>query len=282
MSAPLCLENICRINLLFRLEEYPVQQLLLLPLSVRRDLSLGLPSADILHYEAVGLFHDIDTAGVVESHRRELLSVALGTHNELSKLFVPSIFSALVPEKQTEELSNSIFEHVRESFSSLPFTAAEVHGSTALLPNRFCLYFSLDDGIHFHDPCFESLKLLLQYCHFLTAPKEVKIDVNEFLSSPLWAKFSNALEEKCDVVVQDPVLPFLQSFLSRVEKIELGTIKRFEEFRIEFGGDGMEFVPIPIDFSTARAASYTLLYNILTIRQPCLKHIKIWHAQGSH
>ena len=31
----------------------------------------------------------------------------------------------------------------------------------------FCLYFSLDDGAHFHDPCFESsLKLLLQYCHF--------------------------------------------------------------------------------------------------------------------
>ena len=260
LGSPLCLENICRINLLFRLEEYPIQQLLLLPPPVRRDLSLGLSLVDVLHYEAAGLFHDVDIAGVVESARQKLLNVALGTRCNLTDLgFIPSILPALVPEKHLEE-PNSILEHISESFSSLPFTVKHLW-PTMIFPNRFISIISpMDSGVDHYKKSFE---MLLQYCHFLTAPKEVRLDVYYFTGSPLWVKFDKKM------VIRDPVIPFLQSFLSLVETIELESIALTNKYDKNF---------VTKECSTMQATSYVILYNILTSQQPCLKHIKIYEV----
>ena len=139
ISCPLRLENICRINLLFRLEEYLVEQLRLLPITIRWDLSQGLSLVDIIHYEAAGLFHDFDTASIVESARRKLLDITFGARNELTNLgFVPFILPALVPDQQFEKLSKfDILEHIKNSYLSLPFTVKHLQSSPLIFPNRF-------------------------------------------------------------------------------------------------------------------------------------------------
>ena len=235
LCSPLSLENICRVNLLFRLEDYSLHQLLLLPPSIRRDLSLGLSTVDVLHYEAAGLFHDFDTASVVESARQEILQVTLGTHDNFS-LFIPSILPGLVAKRQ---VPSPFFDHISQSFSSFSFKALRMEesgdgyglmvASTALIPDRLRALCSIDSGSGgVHDPTVDSLKLILEYCRFLTAPKEVKIDVIDFLSTPFWKEFKRSLRGKRDVVL-DPVIPLLQSFLSNVETLEIGTTRLFKE-----------------------------------------------------
>ena len=268
ISCPLRLENICRINLLFRLEEYPVEQLRLLPITIRWDLSQGLSLVDILHYEAAGLFHDFDTASIVESARRKLLDITFGARNELTNLgFVPSILPALVPDQQFEELSKFyILEHIKKSYLSLPFTVKHLQSSPLIFPNRFISIVNSGVGEDRHK---ESHRVLLQYCHLLTAPKEIKVDVGDFTGSPFWVTFGDKLVE------QDPVIPALQSFLSQVETIQLKWFKKFDKYILSFFDDS-DFFAATAESTTMQATSYVLLYNIVTNEQPCLKHIKIY------
>ena len=269
-SCPLRLENICRINLLFRLEEYPVKLLRLLPITIRRELSHGLSPVDILHYEAAGLFHDFDTASIVESARQKLLDITFGARNELMANlgFVPAILlAALVPEQQFEKLSNfDILEHIKKSYLSLPFTVKHLQSSPLIFPNRFISIVNSGDGEDRHK---ESDRVLLQYCHLLTAPKEIKVNVGDFTGSPFWVTaFGDNLVE------HDPVIPALQSFLSQVETIQLEWLTILDKIFFSLFNDS-EFRAAATVRITMQATSYVLLYNIITNKQPCLKHIKI-------
>ena len=273
-SSPLCLENICRINLLFRLEEFPVQQLLFLPLSIRRDLSLSLSPVDVLHYEAAGLFHDFDTTNVVKSAHWHLLSVTLGSRSNSSELFDSTIMFALVNEEQLEARPCPIFEHISQSFSSLPLTAVKMSlwsPFITLFPNRYSLFFSLDRGLY--DPSLKSLKPLLQYCHFLKAPKVVQINVSDFLSSRVWPEFRVMTRRDG---TQDPGFPFLQSFLSQVETIDLYTFEKYGELRVSYNVEGMmEFIASEPDYLQEQTALHVIIYNLVSQQRPCLTHLKI-------
>ena len=108
----------------------------------------------------------------------------------------------------------------------------------------------------------------MQYCHLLTAPKEIKVDVGDFTGSPFWVTFGDKLVE------QDPVIPALQSFLSQVETIQLKWFKKFDKYILSFFDDS-DFFAATAESTTMQATSYVLLYNIITNEQPCLKHIKI-------
>ena len=217
-DSPLRLENVCRINLLFRLEEYPVQQLLLLPFSIRRNLSLS--PVDFLHYKAAGLFQDFDTADLVKSARQKLLNLILGTrcsdpstgyNTNLTSLIAPVVSSVLATERPERELSEStVIEHIEsQAFSSLPFKRWITSGPIILFPNRFSSFVTLQCF-----PSIESFELLLQYCHFLKAPKEVKIDIyGFFLSSIMWIIF----EDNIGVLkLEGQVLPCFQLFAQRI------------------------------------------------------------------
>ena len=257
MSGPLCLENICRINLLFRLEEYPVQQLVILSTTIRRDLSDCLSAADVLHYEAAGLFKDFDAAGVVESARQKLLDVALGTRRSKLLVFAPSVLSFL-RRSPTNEM---VLKYIRESYA--PLTIRD-----NAIPNRFLSFISLTESTscRIHSPA-----LFLQYCNVIP-PKEISVDILELSKSYSWIEFENLFEENREVeLVQcDPVVPFLQSFLSQVETIELGTSMSFSEQDPEF---------LTALCRTLQAVSFVLLYNIITsqrAQQPCLEHINIY------
>ena len=179
---------------------------------------------------------------------------------------------ALVNEEQLEARPCPIFEHISESFPSLPLTAAKMSPWSpfiTLFPNRYSLFFSLDRA-GLYDPSLESL---LQYCHFLTAPKEVLINVSDFLSSRVWADFH--VMTKRDGI-QDRGFPFLQSFLSQVETIDFYTFENFEEPKVLYNVEGMmEFLPSEPDYSHERTALNVIIYNIVSQQQPCLTHLKI-------
>ena len=272
LCSPLCLENICRINLLFRLEEYPVQQLLLLPPSIRRYLPLGLSPVDILHYEAAGLFHDFDTASVVESARKKLLDYTFGTDNMilLPKLVIPSILPSLVYEQQLQGLSlNNLLKYFSVTYSSLP--VAVISDEDVIIPNRlnsfvnvtFCdtigtMHFSSPDGA-------KPLEQMLQYCHCM-APNEFKIDLYNFVDNQLSDSFTFDKVGRNFLIAQDPKLPFLQSFLAQIETVELGSTKLFSDF-------DKSYCEV---YSLYQATLCVLLYNMITGPHPFLEHIKIY------
>ena len=60
----------------------------------------------------------------------------------------------------------------------------------------------------------------------------------------------------------DPVIPFMQDFLSSVEVLELGTDNSPRDV------DGLD--------EALHTVPYVLLYNVLTSSQPCLKHLKVY------
>ena len=48
LSFPLSLQDMCKVHILLRFEEFPVETLALLPLKIRRKLFLALSHADLL------------------------------------------------------------------------------------------------------------------------------------------------------------------------------------------------------------------------------------------
>ena len=64
LSFPLSLQDMCKVHILLRFEEFPVETLALLPLKIRRKLFLALSHANLLHLDdgtgtAEALFEDI-------------------------------------------------------------------------------------------------------------------------------------------------------------------------------------------------------------------------------
>ena len=276
LSAPLCLENICRINLFFRLEEYPIQQLLLLPTTLRRDLSFCLSPADVLHFEAAGLFHDVDIAGVVEYARQKLLDVAFCNYQVLLHLFVPDILDFLVPEKcspadEMPPAPHIVLKHICECCTSLPFThnkAAQI--GRQLIPNRISSFVLPIENMFQR---IRSPALFLQYCHAMPL-KSFSIDLYEFGECYLWSEFEEIyqeLERKLPMggyVKGDPVVPIIQLFVGYLQTFELGSnIGRLGDER----DDTEEFVN-----ERMQVTSYVLLYNIVTSEHPFLEHIKVY------
>ena len=270
----------CKITILYNLDEYPIQTLLLLPRSIRQKLYLGLSPANVLHYERTGLFNDVDVTDLIASGRLQLLDIVLS--NQIGNEFVvPVIMPALKCEDQFAKswpwsLSNTFMKHICTSYSYLPFTEILTHQRcTLLVPKRVLSFVSIewqssgDDKVC--DLKYSPLEQLLQYCNFMTAPKVVKIDVCYFTCTQFWKEFyenfrTKGLEQYTSTidrnVKMDPVLPFIQNFLSTVEKFELGT-----------SGD-------PINDSNLDEevvmVSYILLYNIITSQQPHLKHLEVY------
>ena len=102
------------------------------------------------------------------------------------------------------------------------------------------------------------------------APKRLKIDCYDFQKTAFWINYQETLTEKEALFRQqkdhpmskmDPVIPFVQEFLSSVEVLELGTDKSPRDV------DGLD--------EALHTVPYVLLYNILTSSQSCLKNLKV-------
>ena len=285
---PLSLQDMCMLHIMLRLEEFPADSLTLLPGGIRRRLFLGLAHADLLHVDSTDvLFGDLDW-GLDPSRdthcqrgpavaREELLDVILqGSCSTSASLFSLDLESALDCYKWvklTHDGEFDLIQHICKCYSSLEPTMVPLYFKNGVvLPKRFLQFVILhwkDDPYSQSKNCelqvpLELAQPLLKYCKMQCAPQNLTIDCCSFQTTVFWKKF----EEDCDrlrnkkpIEKMDPVIPFLQEFLSSVEVLELGTDNTPKDV------SGLDEIIHTVPF--------VILYNIVTSSQPRLKHLKI-------
>ena len=275
----LSLQDMCMLCIMLRLEEFPTDSLALLPSAIRRRLFLGLAHADLLHVDTEVLFGDLHYSGLDPSReergpavaREELLDIIL--HGTTASAFFSLNLEATldcyqwVKSTPWRDGEFDLIKHICKCYPSLEATMVPPHlyfKDGVVLPKRFLQFvirhWNYSGTCELHVP-LELARPLLQYCKMQRAPQNLMIDCCRFQTTMLWKKF----EEDCDhlrnespIEMMDPVIPFLQDFLSSVEVLEVGTDILKSKM--------CETMPTVL---------YVILYNIVTSSQPRLKHLKI-------
>ena len=282
---PLSLQDMCKLHVLLRLEEFPVETLALLSREIRRKLSLGLSDIDLLHLDGTAFLRDVyeDTEKFFRRQRMrgQLLLGVVFPHNyfDLPSLLSLNLWPVLGCYDQFDFSRGNTYDlllkHISGCYSSLEpmviptldrYKSSEY---TVILPFRSLKYVSLDWSYSF---CYlklasASVEPLLEYCKMETGPEKVRINCCGFVDSSFWKKYQDRLEEEKMQQFSlfgskpkvDPVIPFVQKYLSSVEVLELTT----------------DELPIPWHVSTMSTVPYLLLYNVVTSKQPRLKHLRV-------
>ena len=267
---PLCLEDMCLINIFFRLDEYPIEILALLPRAIRQRLYRGLSPADHLHYNSTSLFHDVDREYDNDQERYLVEIIFSRSRLRMLSFMGGNVLSCLKDDSDMYQRRKACMENIAKCYSSLQFTVVNKFHSDGLVlvPKRFLQYISVDD---FSLKTSTSLEQLFSYCNFKTAPETITIHIDDFIDSVLWQEFEKIFKEEDDIcesieeVKVDPVIPLLRTIMSTVKTIEIyvGYYPRFND------ADNRLIL-----------ASYVLLYNIIANQQPCLSHITICGKYG--
>ena len=265
VQVPFCLEDMCLINIFFRLDEYPIEILALLPRAIRQRLYRGLSPADRLHYNSTSLFDDVDRGYIYDGHYLD--KIIFSTSKSPCDMFqftVYKLLSCLEDDGDTYQRRKACMEHIAKCYSSLPFTV--VNNNPELVPNRFLQYI---DKLSLKSST--SLEQLLLYCNYKTAPETKNISISDFIDSVLWQEFEKIFKEEdnlCESIEEvkvDPVMPLMRTLMSTVKTIEI-----YEGYNPRFNDADSRLI----------LASYVLLYNIIANEQPCLSHIKICGKYG--
>ena len=96
---PLCLEDMCMINIFFRLDEYPIEILALLPRAIRQRLYRGLSPADRLHYSSTRLFDDVDRG--YHHDKRYFVEIIFSKSRFMFQFLEVNVFSCLKVDSDT-------------------------------------------------------------------------------------------------------------------------------------------------------------------------------------
>ena len=264
---PLCLEDMCLINIFFRLDEYPIEILALLPRAIRQRLYRGLSPADRLHYSSTSLFDDVDHEHIYdEQFLDEIIFSTSKSQCYMFQFTVEKLLSCLEDDVSkttvhTYQRREACMEHIAKCYSSLPFTV--VNNNPELVPNRFLQYI---DKLSLKSST--SLEQLLLYCNYKTVPETINISISDFIDSVLWQEFEKIFKKEEDDICEsieevkvDPVMPLMRTLTSTVKTIEI-------------------YASYDPRLSRLTLASYVLLYNIFTSQQPCLSHITICGRYG--
>ena len=269
---PLSLKNICMLHVLFRVEEFPVESLSLLPRAIRERLFRGLSRADILHLGGTAVFSDLEEHEHHLSHyllsfRENLLDVILFGDARGFICICDLKFCILDGPVKLESYYKLICK--TNSFASLGASLVlfkPAFPSSMIVPKHLQRFLNMQDYSHSR---LEKLAWsLLHYCNVHCAPKQLKIDCCTFLNSMFWKDFEDAYENKQNHPDQDqidvtmnPVIPFIQEFLSSVEVLDLVMI--------------CNCTCMNHSSKSSHMVAYVLLYNIITSRQPCLKRFNL-------
>ena len=309
----LSLQDTCMLHIIFHLEKFPIETLALLPRAIRHKLFLSLSHADILHLDGTDLFRDISSRDRLSDARRALSNLLLLSHESdagcpgyyrlaefLSVDLKPSLaYSEDSVDRFGSVVDNLMTQHICKYYHSLEPSVidAGISGLNAeFLPSRSLQFASVDQrevdrSTNGNAPSVDQRKCsirftsqllepLLQHCRMKTGPTELRIDYNEFSFTLLWKEYQDCLEQQLAYhakykdcleverrrqlalvtrVKKDPMIPLIQDFLSNVEVLELGSsINRMFADLVEY------------------AVPYALLYNIVTTKQPRLKHLKFY------
>ena len=296
---PLSLQDMCMVHLALRLEEFSLHSLALLPNKIKLRLFQGLSAADHLHLEGTtaALFGECDD-GTEKNHRpdtnelrKNLVDVLLygcrGYRSSLAAFLSIDLETILGRDANSlarEDYVHVLSKHIYECYSSLaPFLTVlsedmydDTMLKTYLLPKRlrpFVVTYTMEQDGHQDIQLLSSQAWsLLRYCNMQSAPSYLNINCFGFINSTFWNEFDQSISSWSDqaammLAVGDGsdtemnlVIPFIQEFLRGVEVLELATC-----------GGGTS----PDDLNANSTTSYVLLYNVLTSKQPCLKHLKI-------
>ena len=293
-SFPMSLQDICLLNLLLRLEEFPVDSVALLPPEIQRRLFSCLSTADRLHLEGTTLSRNVTSGGL------HLEETTLSTGSDGCLRLRESVVDTLLYGRPHCLLSldlrtllrsfeyskpylveHQVIEHICECYPSLgPTRVVTGHQTSCLLPKRFLSFIGalewehesiLDFVINKHrSPQLLSSQVwpLLHYCNMQSTPTSLKIDCYNFRGSTFWKEFDQAMElavgdsRSESGTKMDLIIPFIKEFLSSVEVLELGTDS------IPRDVDGLD--------EAMHTVPYVLMYNVLANKQPRLKHLKIY------
>ena len=287
----LSLQDICKIYIVARLDEFPIDALALLPPKIRQKLLLLFPRADVLHFLGDHATFSDDDIGLVDllstiqtESRRELTEIVLhGVYGNRTTLGCSALCKSATLRLfarqaldccSTGGLSvGTVVEHISK-WSCLQLRVIPgLEWPTLALPARFFQYFPKDSSFDDLSPEIQlsATHCLLDYCNLQTAPKQVMIDCSRVSRMVFWKEYQRQLEEKKSQLTNrglsspaknDPIIPFMQEFLSSVETLELGVshVHAFEACRME---------------DTMGETSYIILYNIITGKHPHLKHLKV-------
>ena len=283
---PLSLQDMCMLHIMLRLEEFPVKSLALLPHKVRRRLFLGLSHADLLHIDVETLFGDLHPDPPTNCRRgpaiarKELLDVILrGDPSQFVSLNMKPVLDCFDHYETIRPFD--LFEHIGKCYHSLEPVVVQLYfRHSVVLPKRFLQFVNLERDSHTKKSQDCKLQVpscsawsLLHYCNMQCAPNELKVDCYDFQNTLFWKHYEEAhlknfqiIRQKSDsersALKMDPVIPFVQEFLSSVEVLEIGTSNTPRD--VDDLEEAMHTVP------------YVLLYNIITSSHPRLKHLKIY------
>jgi len=287
----LSLQDICKIYIVARLDEFPIDALALLPPKISQKLLLLFPQADVLHFLGDRATFSDDDIGLVDllsriqtESRRELTEIVLhGVYGNCTTLGCSALCKSATLRLfarqaldccSTGSLSvDTVVEHISK-WSCLQLR--EIPGlewPTLALPARFFQYFPKDSSFDDLSPEIQlsATQSLLDYCNLQTAPNQVMMDCSKIGEMVFWKEYQRQLEEKKSQltsrglsfpVKNDPIIPFMQKFLSSVEVLEVGVndVHAFDACEME---------------DTMTETSYIILYNIVTGKHPHLKHLKV-------
>ena len=267
---PLSLQDICLLHVLFQVEEFPVESLALLPRAIRERLFNGLSRADILHL-GTALFSDLEDHEQNQlTASEDLLDVILcgDPSRFISYYLEDNVLDYLNCEEGVDgwELYRLICE--TDSFTSLEASLGFGYGM--IVPKHLRRFVTIPTFQYSHHNLELLLDLawpLLHYCNMHCAPKELKIDCYAFQETLFWRNYSVQAANP-SIPTMDPVIPFIQEFLSGVEVLELGTLVGLGYTHRDAEGARVN--------EASRKVPYVLLYNSVTSRQPHLKHLKLF------
>jgi len=188
LAVPLSLQDICKIYVVSRFDEFPGGTLAFIPPKIRQNLLLLLPQADVLHFLAdsddnivCSIDLSIEAKGMETKYRRELIeSVLHDSYISLHKSVTLCLFSS----RQALDYCNSDnpnIETLTDHISKWPCLQLRVipgEYSKVVLPGRFFQYFpegSSPDNIS-PEIQLSATQSLLDYCNLQTAPKQLMID----------------------------------------------------------------------------------------------------------
>ena len=222
LGIPLSLQDMCMLQIVFRVRDFPVQSLALLPRKIRRKLLFGLSLADILHLDGTTLFDDVDSNSDhphVSYARQCLLGIIMRQNTDTFPSGVSShIYFFLSPHLKEVlqwfsredcrficHAESKLCKHIYKCCPSLESTMIRINvHDNYFFPKCFLGFIpqeyldGLPNVVHCNPPVLPSP--LLNYCNMHSAPTELKIDCLDFKSTTFWMDFEKAFWEKIIIV----------------------------------------------------------------------------------
>ena len=241
------------LQIMARLEEFPIQALALLPRDIRCKLVNSLSFADVLHLQESAIFNGVEAGRFLLSAASKLLvSWCLGNLKAIVRM--DRFFSlrlCCTQEHDTED--NVVCPELFNLFSKQYATLGTFLMGSFIPARRFQLFACLWGFVKGTKDLAVCVQPLLEYCSKLSPVDEYSVVLQRIANSPLWFKHFTDRQASH---------PALGTVLSPIQKLVLETDDSVK------GTDG-EVIP------------YALLYNIVTSKQSQLKHLKITSSPES-